>query len=202
MSGPMTPSAPRLTPLLRAAALPVLLALSAACGSYVAGMNPSPSTLAGPPPPITTVYVVRHAETEPDGTADPPLSAAGRQRAEALRERLIRRPVDAVFATPYRRTRQTAAPLAEALGLEVRIYDPRHPEALADTILRDFSGGRVLVVGHSDTVPLVIEALTGEQPADLAHDEYDALFELHLEGDSTNVWRRTYGARSEPAPAR
>lgn len=202
MSGPMPSTAARRAPLLRAAALPALLALSTACGSYVAGMNPSPAARAGPPRPITTVFVVRHAETKPDGTADPPLSAAGRQRAEALRDRLIRRPVDAVFATPYRRTRETAAPLAEALGLEVRIYEPRHSETLAETILRDFSGGRVLVVGHGNTVPLVIEALTGEQPADLAHEEYDALFELHLEGDSTNVRRHTYGARSEPSPAR
>ena len=65
-----------------------------------------------------TVFVVRHAERADDGAAkledDPDLSAAGRARAEALAAALEDAGITAIFATQYKRTHQTAAPLAKA----------------------------------------------------------------------------------------
>ncbi len=75
-----------------------------------------------------TVFLVRHAEradsspgTSPTMAADPDLSAAGRARADHLAEALKDAKITAIFATEFKRTQQTAAPLAKALGLTVKI---------------------------------------------------------------------------------
>lgn len=49
--------------------------------------------------------------------ADPPLSPAGRVQAEAVAKRLEREPITHIFVTPLQRTLQTAAPLAELIGI-------------------------------------------------------------------------------------
>lgn len=72
------------------------------------------------------LYFVRHAESafnhegRIQGQQDPPLSEAGRQQALALRGAFEQREIDALYASPLRRAVDTAAPLAEALGLEIR----------------------------------------------------------------------------------
>lgn len=186
----------------RAIALLALLASAASC-SFQASPVVRPAPIrAGERTPRTVVYVVRHAEAEQDGTRDPALSAAGMERAEALHERMRFASIAAVYASPYRRTQQTAERLAAALDLEVRAYDPADPEALVERILYDHLGRHVLVVGHSNTVPLVVAALGAERPPDLAHAEHDALFEIRVSGEDVVVLRSRYGARSDTTTAR
>lgn len=79
------------------------------------------------PPGSTEILLVRHGESavaDPskpflllDGRGDPELSPEGRKQAERLGERLARYPVEAVYVTPLRRTRETAAPLLSRLDL-------------------------------------------------------------------------------------
>lgn len=124
----------------------------------------------------TTLILVRHAEKASDGTRDPALTPEGTARAERLAELLADAGIDAVYSTPYQRTRQTAAPTAEALGQEVVTYKVQG-EALADTLLRRHPGQKVLVVGHSNTVPQLLNALVGEERFEwLREQEFDALF--------------------------
>ena len=72
------------------------------------------------------LYLVRHAETDYNaeqlalGRADVPLNETGRAQAAALARRFGRERFDAVYASPLRRAVDTATPLADALGLEVR----------------------------------------------------------------------------------
>jgi len=76
------------------------------------------------------LYLIRHGESTYNaigriqGRSDCPLSERGRRQGEAMARRLAEQPIDAVYATPLRRARQTAEPLAAALGLPIR-YDPR-----------------------------------------------------------------------------
>src|SRR5690349_17252309 len=78
--------------------------------SFPADRDPAPSmrdTL------ITTAIVVRHAERNTDWQgADPPLSPAGRERAEALAQALRDAHVDRIYVTHFLRNRATAEPLA------------------------------------------------------------------------------------------
>ena len=109
-----------------------------------------------------------------------------------------------LFSSDYRRTRDTLAPLAEATGLEVALYDPRTPARLLETLSDLPPGSRAVVSGHSNTTPALVRALGGElddleklQGMDvLGHDQYDRLFVLTL-GDrehATTTVELRYGA--------
>ncbi len=144
-------------------------------------------------PPATVVYLVRHAE-KVDDSADPDLSAAGRARAAELARVLNEAGITAVFSSEFTRTRRTADPLATARGLTVEIYDPRDPAATVHTLRS--RGGRILVVGHSNTVPGLVLALGGGPVSAITDSEYDRLYIVVLtEGQVTTTLLR-YGAPS------
>ena len=90
------------------------------------------------PPDATDIFVVRHGASadavpgEPypflDKWSDPDLSPAGREHAERIAERLAHEPISAIYVSSLKRTQQSAAPLAERLGLEP-IVEPELREA-------------------------------------------------------------------------
>lgn len=127
----------------------------------------------------TLVVVVRHAEKAGDDPRDPALSEAGRARAQALARHLDGMTLAAAYATDYRRTRLTAQPSAEAAGIEVRGYEASGA-TLPDTLRKEHSGQTVLVVGHSNTVPAIVQALSGREVAPIADEQYDRLYLIAL----------------------
>lgn len=141
------------------------------------------------------VFWVRHAEKELEGS-DPALTSAGQARAQALANLLIDARIDGIHSTDYLRTRQTAAPLAEALGLAVELYDPRDLPALIEKLRA--RGGRHLVVGHSNTTPAGVELMGGEPGSEIVEaTEYDRLYLVSAREDgvvSTLLFR--YGEPS------
>lgn len=151
----------------------------------------------------TVVLVVRHAERAP-GSGDPPISEIGQARARALAQIGRTAGVSAIVTTQLMRTRQTAAPLAEALGLTPVTVSTQgelgaHVAAVAAAV-RQQAGGVVLVVGHSNTVPAIVAALGGVRVPDLCEPEYDALFTLVIEGASTRTIRSRFGAPTPVEP--
>lgn len=96
-------------------------------------------------PPITTVHLLRHGEVfNPDGVLygrlpGYHLSELGAEMAERAAEALKHRPITQVWSSPMERAQQTAAPLADELGLEV-VLDDRLLEAT-----NVFEGQRVSV---------------------------------------------------------
>lgn len=108
----------------------------------------------------TTFIVLRHAETTGVGS-DPALSTDGQDRATELLRVLKNVPLQAVFASNYNRTRQTAQPTATDKGLSVQIYDPTNQSPFIDATLAAYKGGTVLVLGHSNTAPALLNLLTG-----------------------------------------
>lgn len=140
-----------------------------------------------PAPAVQHVYIVRHAEKVSGD--DPALSAAGTARAAALAALLQDRGIGRIFSTDTRRTRSTAMPLAERLGLEIEIYDHRRPDALAAKVRA--AGQNALIVGHSNTIAGLAEAFGAQPGAAVADDEYDRLYVIRLtEDDVTSEIRR------------
>jgi broad specificity phosphatase PhoE len=128
-------------------------------------------------PGSTTIILVRHAEKAAEPAADPPLTAAGAVRAEALTNLVKDAGVRAVIGTQFLRTRATAVPSAAKLGLPIEILGARLPaRATADSILAKHRGQTVLVVGHSNTLPAIVEALGAPKPADICDAGYDNVF--------------------------
>ena len=131
-----------------------------------------------------TFFVVRHAERADAGQAgaapmvtpstDPPLSAAGHERAARLAAMLRSASVRYIFSTEFLRTRQTAAPLAQARHLEIIAVPSKEPEALL-TQVRGVTGN-VLIVWHSNTIPDLLKRLGIKDEITIADTEHDNLF--------------------------
>ena len=115
---------------------------------------------------ITTYYLIRHAEKDRSNPSerDAHLTKSGLQRAEQWSTILQNTTFDAVYATDYKRTKETAQPTALKNKLDVRIYNAN---SYYD---KDFEmatkGKTVLVVGHSDTIPHFVNAIIGTQKYD------------------------------------
>jgi broad specificity phosphatase PhoE len=115
----------------------------------------------------TTIIVIRHAEKEAGSAVDPPLSGAGEARA-ALLARMFgdsKGPgrLDAIYISSALRNRSTAAPLAARLGITPIVAPADDTKALARRALREYRGGRVLIVGHLNTVPGIVAYLSGRK---------------------------------------
>ena len=134
----------------------------------------------------TAVIVIRHAEKDMSaGAADPPLTSAGAARAELLARMFgdARQPdhIDAIYVTPALRNRLTAAPLAARLGISPIVVAAGDPRGLARRVLRDHPGQRILIVGHSDTVPQIVAELSGRATmAELADADYSSMYVISV----------------------
>ena len=126
---------------------------------------------------VVRVVLVRHAEKETEKSLeDPPLTPAGQQRAAALVEAIGE--VQAILCTDTLRTRQTATPVAEASGVTIELMEPMDA-AKVRTMAQKLGEGTLLVVGHSNTLPVLIEALSGAE-VELGDDDYGDLFIVHM----------------------
>ena len=149
----------------------------------------------------TTVYIVRHAE-KVDETDSTDLSPAGRQRAVALADALVGRGIDSIFTTPYRRTRQTAQPLAQRIGIRPVDYVARPNDGIVNRVGR-IRGKTVLVVGHSNTILEIAKGL-GTRPTltTIASGDYDNLLRVRIRrgllDKSVRLTERTYGPPTSP----
>ena len=123
--------------------------------------------------PVTTVFVVRHADR--DGSSDN-LNALGDARAQELVHVLRLANIDAIYHSDTVRTEQTATPLAEALGITPIEYPYSETTQLVSDIRSDHRGDRVLVVGHSDTVPQIVRKLGDLSMPETFLTGYDNLF--------------------------
>lgn len=112
---------------------------------------------------ITTYYFIRHAEKDRtyESNKNPHLTEKGVDRA--LNWAIVFENVkfDLIYSTKYNRTIQTAEPTAKTKELEIQYYNPSH---LFDAQFQEKTKGKsVLVVGHSNTTPLFVNDILGEE---------------------------------------
>ncbi len=121
------------------------------------------------------IVLVRHAERA-DSSRDTLLSAAGETRALHLADTLAGLGVRTIYVTEYKRTQQTAQPLAERLGLTPVVVAANNSAALVRKLRRGDSRDAALVVGHSDTLPALIKQLGVSEPVEIRPDEFHHLY--------------------------
>jgi broad specificity phosphatase PhoE len=126
--------------------------------------------------PPGTIIVVRHVEKAAQPADNPGPSEIGARRAQELADLLAPLGVDAIYATEYLRTFATASPLANRLTLPVHIYDARDSESLAARLNQNHRRDNVLVVGHSNTVPAIVQALSGRDVGTIDDRRYGDIF--------------------------
>jgi broad specificity phosphatase PhoE len=148
------------------------------------------------------VLLVRHAEKAAQPPDDPPLTQDGQRRAGALAAVVKDAHPTAIITTQLRRTVETAQPSAAALGVSPEVV----PVSAANTqqnaadvaaAVRRHMGKTALVVGHGNTVPLIIAALGGPNLPDICESVYDQLFVLVLDREARLIQSR-YGAPGPP----
>ena len=145
------------------------------------------ASLGGPVLRVATaqeaVYLVRHAERV-DDAKDSLLSAEGRARAARLAGMLRDAGITHIFVSEYQRTAETAAPVAARLGITVQKIPADRLDALLARVRAAGPKARILIAGHSDTVPALLKALGCTQQVTIAKAEYDNLFVV-ISGDKT-----------------
>jgi broad specificity phosphatase PhoE len=114
----------------------------------------------------TVVFLVRHAKAADrydwtGGDRDRPLIDKGRRQADRLAAGLRREQPVLVAASPWLRCRQTAAPLAAAMGLQVELddrlgYDAPDIAAWVRTAAAEHPGRAVVGVSHGDLIPIYL----------------------------------------------
>jgi len=132
-----------------------------------------------------TLYLIRHAEKQMDGSRDPDLAKAGRIRSELLANWLQDKDISKVWSSDYKRSRDTARPLLTVLGLELSIYDPRKLDDLVKKLHHEQL--TALVVGHSNTTPDLARLLCDCFIADMDESEYDRLIVISVSDTETRV---------------
>jgi broad specificity phosphatase PhoE len=161
----------------------------------------------------TTIIFARYAEINAADGENAGLSAAGQARAEELARVLgdvdVVAGVDAIFATQYRYTQETAEPLARRLRRQVHVVDVTDTKGLLERILKDYKGKVVLVVTHTEPLPVLIRELHGSKKVPpLAAEEHDNLYIVSMPWyGKVKTLRLKYGApyaapaATPPAPA-
>ena len=146
------------------------------------------------------VIVSRHGEKATTPANDPPLTEAGKKRAELLASMLVDSGVDAIYVTELQRTQQTAAPLASRIHIKPTIIPADDTGKLIDAI-RARKSGVVVVIGHSNKLPQIIAGLGG--PAIVIPDtEYNNLYVLTVETTkSLLLLLQLHYGDSTPVPA-
>ena len=135
------------------------------------------------------VVIVRHAEKATNGGNDPELSSAGRARADALVRILKDSGITAIFTSEFKRTQETAVPIATSIGITATVVPAKDTAALVAK-LRQLNGN-ALVVGHGDTIPNIVKAIGINSLINISDEDYSELLIVTL-GDKPHLFRLHY----------
>lgn len=141
-----------------------------------------------------TIYLIRHAEKVDPNAKDPALSNVGKQRALHLIDLFNYAKPSAIFTTQFQRTQLTAAPLSKSINVPITVLainaenTAQYPALLLKQICALPKNATVLVVGHSNSIPAIVEDWSHEPVKAIGDDEYNRFFIINL--DKCQVTRR------------
>jgi broad specificity phosphatase PhoE len=145
----------------------------------------------------TIIILVRHAEkmVVPPENKDPDLAPTGVARAQELARIFGDSGIGAIYVTQYKRTQQTAKPLADKLGIAVTQVDAKKTPDVVKQIRTHNSGQVIFIAGHNNTVPEMIAALGGPKLPIIPEEEFDNLYILTVQADgSAKLIKMRYGS--------
>ena len=126
---------------------------------------------------VTIFFIVRHAEKDTSGGTNADLNPIGRGRANAFVNIFKKIRIHKVYSTDKPRTKNTAKPLAAFKRRPVEIYDAHKQKELLESLTKIEKGKKIFIVGHSNTVPQLVNILRGSDlEKDLADSEYSTMY--------------------------
>jgi len=142
---------------------------------------------------LTTYYIIRHAEKDRSDSENknPNLTEKGKLRAQHWVKVFKDVEFDAIYSTDYNRTKETAQPIAAAKSLEVQLYNPE--DLFNDDFKNQTEGKIVLIIGHSNTNPQLVNKILGvEKYKDIADEENGSLYILNVLPNQTKNVKTLY----------
>jgi len=111
----------------------------------------------------TEIYLIRHAEKDRSDikNRNPELNDLGKKRALKWVQVFKNIELDKIYSTNYNRTTQTVTPISEKNNIDISIYSPskiNYKNFISNNI-----GSKVLVVGHSNTIPFFVNGLINNE---------------------------------------
>jgi 2,3-bisphosphoglycerate-dependent phosphoglycerate mutase len=146
-----------------------------------------------------TFYIVRHAEKAGDSN-DPQLSQQGIDRAVDLEKYLASKKLDTVFTSTFKRTMLTGLSVSLPRAIPQISIDQQNPQALNNFVQRMKSiktDKGILIVGHTNTVPIIVQGLCGQTIAPIAENDYDNIYIIDIKNGNAVLQLLTYG---KPSP--
>jgi 2,3-bisphosphoglycerate-dependent phosphoglycerate mutase len=125
----------------------------------------------------TIFFIVRHAEKDTAGGSNADLNPVGRGRANALVKMFKRSQIHKVYSTDVPRTKSTAKPLAKFKKRRIELYNAKKQAEFAASVMESCKGQKIFVVGHSNSVPYLVNILRGsDEEKDLPDSEYSKMY--------------------------
>ena len=147
----------------------------------------------------TTIIFVRHAEESSLNEGNSSLTREGEIRSAELARQLVDADViagiDAIYSTSFQYSKETALPISKALNIPIEIYDISDTELIIEDIIKQHKGKIILVVGHSNTIPLMIGNMGASKDVPKIDDnEYDNIYLVSIPWfGKTKTIRLRYG---------
>ena len=135
-----------------------------------------------------TIYLVRHSEKDlfSENPSDPPLTKCGIKRTDYLRSFFEDIAIEDVYSTNYIRTKNTAMPIASLKKTRIQYYESDYPKAFSEFLLD--SKQNSLVVGHSNTIPILAGLLSAEDVAPIDEKTYNRIYKIVIRKDETKLF--------------
>ncbi|MCF6299987.1 MAG: winged helix-turn-helix domain-containing protein [Proteobacteria bacterium] len=136
---------------------------------------------------VTQIYILRHTEKSDLSSEDPTLSEAGVKRANYWKQVVQHVDFDRIFTTNFIRNIETADIMAEGLNIKPELYYPMSFEVLK--FVQKIQGQKVLIIGHSNTIPDMVNRLIDEiRYAPMSHKNYNLMYLITINenGDTSS----------------
>lgn len=139
-------------------------------------------------------YLIRHAEKVKDGSTNPILSVAGKERSLLLSELMWKARLDKVFTTMTNRTIQTVDTLVRIKGMHMVTYDGKKLDEFAQKLKADQSFKSALIVGHSNTTPTLAGLLSESEFPQISESQYDNIYVVVVRKGKTETYTFKYNS--------
>ena len=131
-----------------------------------------------------TIYLVRHAEKQLN-IKDPELTTCGHERAAAVANQLELINLDKLYSTNFKRTMQTAQPVAINKSLDITNYNPKELQLLATKLKHNHENA--MVVGHSNTTAVLAGLLANQPLGSFDESIYNRIYQVVIFKDAVQL---------------
>lgn len=135
----------------------------------------------------TTYYFIRHAEKDTlIDKKNPPLTKKGENRSALWQHYFDTINIAAIYSTQTTRTINTVTPIALDKNIAISNYEPLH--LFTEDFLNKTMGKKVLICGHSNTIPALVNKIINKEEYDHIPDTiYNRLYRVTIKNENKTV---------------